>query len=66
MRTSRMGNSERALTLFEVLIIVAVLMLIAALLLPSIARPKRYSHTDYCVNNLKQVGLAYRVWAEQR
>jgi prepilin-type processing-associated H-X9-DG protein len=62
MKTSRIGNSARALTLFEVLLMVTVLMLIAAFLLPSIARPRRISHIS-CANNQKQVGLAYRIWA---
>src|SRR5262245_47184752 len=56
----------QALTLMEVLIIVGVLMLLLAFLLPNLnrrgrARASRYASIQ-CVNNLKQVGLAFRVW----
>jgi prepilin-type processing-associated H-X9-DG protein len=50
------------MTLFEVLIVVAVLMLLLALLLPNMARPKYRAQRISCVNDLKQVGLAFRVW----
>ena len=46
----------------EALIVIAVLLLLAAILLPVLAKAKRRSSKIGCVNNLKQVGLAFRVW----
>lgn len=62
MKTIAAIKRDQAFTLFEVLIVVAVLTFFAALLLPALRKGgsnKRIS----CVNNLKQVGLAYRVWS---
>jgi len=48
----------------EALIVLAVLMVFAAFFLPSLAnRPIRAPRIQ-CVNNLKQIGLATRVWEE--
>ena len=51
-----------ALTLVEVLVIIVVLFVLAVLLLPEFARVKGHAQSQ-CMNNLKQVGLAYHVWA---
>lgn len=55
---------RRGFTLIEFIIVVAVLVLIALLLMPRMngnkARPERIE----CVNNLKQVGLAFNQWAQ--
>jgi prepilin-type processing-associated H-X9-DG protein len=53
----------RAFTLIELLVIVASLGILAAILLRALARPKRVAPGNRCVNNLKQVGLAFRTWA---
>lgn len=52
-----------ALTLVEVMVIVAVLGLLIALLLPSLAKPRARSSRINCDNNLKQIGLSFRIWA---
>ena len=49
------------MTLFEVLVVIAVIAVLAAILLPALARPKRHSGIN-CVNLLKQTALAFRVW----
>jgi prepilin-type processing-associated H-X9-DG protein len=63
MKIFQSKQPRRAMTLFEVLIVVAVLMLLLALLLPNMARPNYRAQRNNCVNNLKQVGLAFRIWA---
>ncbi len=50
-------------TLFEVLIIVAVLIGLLAIWLPAWRRATTRSSGMSCNNHLKQVGLAFRVWA---
>ena len=57
------GKGNRALTLFEVLLVIAILMIMAAFILPALKpRPIKYMRIS-CANNLKQIGLSYRVWA---
>src|ERR1035438_7513034 len=53
---------ETAMTLFEVGVVIAIVLLLAALFLPRMLQPRRTYTGINCVNNLKQVGLAYRIW----
>ncbi len=51
------------MTLMEVLVIIAVLAVVVAVLLPAIATTKKRSSKIGCVNDLKQIGLAFRIWS---
>jgi competence protein ComGC len=59
-RCSKQNN--HALTVVEVLVVILMLFIVAALLLPALARPKRHSGPS-CANNLKVIAIASRVWA---
>jgi len=50
-------------TLVALLVIVAVVAILAAMLLPALASAKRKAQRINCVNNLKQCGLAFRIWS---
>lgn len=63
MKTNISKNNARALTLIEVLIVIAILLFAAALYLPTLTNRNTRSPRIACVNNLKQVGLAFRIWA---
>lgn len=51
------------MTLFEVILVILVLAFLAMMLTPTLARPRRHICPTSCVNNLKQIALAYKVWA---
>ena len=53
---------NRALTKIDVLGIVAVSVVVAALLLPALAAAKRKSSRIGCMGNIKQIGIAFRLW----
>jgi type II secretory pathway pseudopilin PulG len=60
----RLSNQRNyALTLVEVLVVVVVLAVLVAILLPTGPVAKDSARRNNCVNNLKQIGLAYRIWA---
>ncbi len=57
------SRTAAALTLIEVLVVISIIAVLVAILLPALASGKKKSSRLGCVNCLKQISLAGRIWS---